>query len=131
MDLAMVGDLVRVAMSQYGAQLEPSEITDATSMAVDAKIDGLDVYDFVKELEATFGPVVWTIPWGRFSDQRASFYGCQTVLVPFWLLWRLYRWPFDGHWIPPTNGGDERLTVGHLTSVLFKGEWFDPEPQTR
>lgn len=124
--MAEVGHIVRSAISQFGCQLCSEEITNDLSISHDAKIDGIDVYDFVKELESTFGPVVWTVPWARFSDQRASFYGCQIALVPFWFLWRLLRWPVDGHWLPLPTGGAERLTVGHLTSVLFRKEWFEP-----
>ncbi len=115
-------------MSRHGAQLEVDEITKATAMSQDAKIDGIDVHDFVKDLERTFGEIVWTVPWGRFSDQRASFYGCSTALAPFWLLWRLASWPVRGEFLPLPNGGRERLTVDHLTEVLHGGQWIEPLP---
>ncbi len=125
--ISEVGEIVRETVAQHGCRLESAEITDETTISQDAKIDGIDVYDFVNELEESFGAMVWSIPWSRFSDQRASFYGCQTAIVPFWLIWRLFRWPFDGFWLPLPNGGEEQLTVGHLTNVFFRQEWFEPQ----
>jgi hypothetical protein len=114
------------AMSRHGRQLPVEEITADWAMSQDAGIDGIDVDDFVMDLEARFGSIVSDIPWGRFSDQRASFRGCAVWFAPLWLVWRLFRWPFDGYWVPPPNGGEERLTVKHLATVLDAGEWIEP-----
>lgn len=116
---------VRRAMSRNGAQMNIEQVSSATAMAQDARIDGIDVWEFAKDLEKTFGEVVWTIPWGRFSDQRASFYGCSVAWAPFWLLWRLITWPVHGEFVPPPNGGKERLTADHLARVLSDGAWFE------
>ena len=117
---------VTIAMSEHGAQLDVAEITDATAMAQDAKIDGIDVYDFGWELKNRFGSVVDTIPWEQFSDQRSSFYGCAVFAVPFWLLWRVLMWPMNREIFPRRGNASERLTVGHLTDVFERGAWFDP-----
>ncbi len=101
---------IRKAMSRNGMRRDFGEITSATAMSQDAGIDGIDVYHFAKDLENTFGEGVRAVPWGRFSDQRASFYGCSVVFAPFWLLWRLVTWPIHREFIPPPNGGVERLT---------------------
>lgn len=117
---------VAEAMSRHGQQLPLETITCDTAMSQHARIDGIGVDEFAGDLEMRFGPVVRDVPWGRFSDQRASFRGCGILLFPPWLIWRLMRWPIDGFLIPAPNGGGERLTVEHLARVLDAGQWIEP-----
>ena len=119
---------VAEVMSSHGARLGLSEITQDTAMSQDARIDGIEVDDFVFTLEKRFGAVVWSIPWGRFSDQRASFRGCIGCLVfPAWLAWRVFARIRGEPLIPPPNGGEERITVGHIARVIDQGFWSEPE----
>jgi len=114
-------------MSSPERALAFDEITPATIMATDARIDGIDVDDFVADLEAEFGPIVREIPWLRFSDQRASFRGCACVIAPFWLLWRAMLYPINREWVPLPNGAVEPLTVGHIARVIDAGYWIEPD----
>ena len=114
------------AVSEHGCHLGVAEITDETAMAQDAKIDGIDVYEFGWALKDAFGPVADSVPWERFSDQRYSFYGCAVFGAPFWLLWRLLTYPMNREFMPRPSNNSERLTVRHLTDVLERGEWFEP-----
>lgn len=78
---------VAAIMSRNGYQLAVAEITPETAMAQDARIDGIDVDDFVTELHEEFGPIIGDVPWLIFSDQRNSARGCIAVMgVPFWLV---------------------------------------------
>jgi hypothetical protein len=126
MDRNAVLAIVKTAVSRNGAELPLESISEATVLSHQPHIDGIGVDDFVYDLEETFGPMVWTIPWGRFSDQRASFRGWGCALFPLFLLWWFVTWPIRGSFIPPPNGGEEALTVGHLTDVLYAGHWFEP-----
>ena len=117
---------VKGAVSRNGARLPYDQIDEDIAIARDAHIDGIGVDDFVYDLQDTFGPGVWLLPWGRFSDQRASFRGLGCLLLPFSLMWWLATWPVRGEFIPLPNGGKEQLTVGHLTDVLYEGNWFEP-----
>lgn len=96
-------------------------------MSQEGGIDGIDVYEFITSFPEQYKDVLNQVPWSRFSDQSASFYGCEVALVPFWLLHRLVTWPAHrGPLIPKPNGGSERLTVEHLANVLERGERFEP-----
>ena len=99
-------------------------------MSQDARIDGIDAYDFAMDFPDRFSPTLRQVPWDRCSDQRASFYGCrQALLFPFWFAYRLAVAGLRREAvIPLPNGGAERLTVRHLAAVLDRGEWFDPQP---
>lgn len=114
-------------MSSPERALAFDEITPATIMATDARIDGIDVDDFVADLEDEFGPIVREIPWLRFSDQRASFRGFGCVIAPFWLLWRAMLYPINQEFVPLPNGGEEDLTVGHIARVIDAGYWIEPD----
>jgi hypothetical protein len=117
-------------MANNGYRLPLAAIGRDTAMCHDAGINGIDVYEFAHDLSEDFA---WdrlnTIPWQRFSDQRASFYGCSAVLMfPLWLLARILTWPIHREApIPGPRLPDERLTVGHIAAVLDRGEWFEPE----
>lgn len=99
--------IVVQAVSDHGCQLDIADITDETAMV-------------------RFGGIVDVIPWARFSDHRASFYGCAVFAVPFWFLWRLLMWPVNREVMPKPDGTTARLTVGHLTDVVERGHWFEP-----
>lgn len=120
---------VAEVMSRHGMQLDLSEIGPTTAMSQDARIDGIDVDEFVWALEERYGEIVKWIPWGRFSDQRASFRGCACLLVPGWLLWRLVVRKRGEAVVPPPNGGDERITVQHIARVIDQGFWSEPEQE--
>ncbi len=122
--------LIAEAMSRNGHQLDRNPISPTTAMSQDAGIDGIDVYDFASALPSQFSAALDQIPWHRFSDQRASFYGCQVLLVPVWLIYRLTTTGLCGGAVfPKPQGGAERLTVEHLAAVLDRGDWFDPAAQ--
>jgi hypothetical protein len=118
--------LVAHAMAKNGKQIDLAEIHRHTAMSQDAGIDGIDVWDFVVDLGEEHRDIWGKVPWGRFSDQRASFYGCNVLLFPVWLLARIVTWPVHRDWpIPPPRPVEERLTVAHLAAVLERGEWFE------
>ncbi len=119
--------LVAQAMAAGGKRVDLATITRDTAMSQDAGIDGIDVWEFVAALGEEHRHIWYRVPWQRFSDQRASFYGWSIIMFPFWLLWRLVTWPLHREWpIPPLRQADERLTVGHLAAVLDRGDWFEP-----
>lgn len=120
--------LVAQAMAKNGKRLDIAEIGRDTAMSQNAGIDGVDVWDFVHDL-AKAHPDIWEkVPWERFSDQRASFYGCGAlVFFPLWLMLRLLTWPVHRQPpIPPLRPAEERLTVAHLAAVIGHGAWFEP-----
>ena len=105
------------------------QLTAHSAICQDAYIFGIDVDDYVYELEEEFGKVVLLIPWLRFTDQTASARGFGCLLFPFWLMYRLARLPFTGGPVipesDPKNFGP-RLELGHVAAVIEKGEWFEP-----
>jgi hypothetical protein len=107
---------VAAIMTCHGGRLPLLEIGPDTAMAQDAMIEGLDVDDFVRDLAEEFGEFVWTFPWGRFSDQRASFRGCLEIAwFPLWLLIRLVHRPSGEAVLPVVDSGDlPRLTLRHI-----------------
>ena len=108
---------------------EGSVFTAETAVCQDAYISGIDVDDFVGELETHFGKVVWDVPWGRYTDQAGSFRGCGVIVFPFWLLWRLKSKLLGGDPVfflrHPTDFSN-RLTLGHLAKVIDAGHWIEP-----
>jgi hypothetical protein len=100
-----------------------------SAVCQDAYIFGVDVDDYVAELENEFGQVVWIIPWLRFTDQTSSFRGWRCLAFPFWFLFRLLRLPFrTGPVIPksdPRNFGP-RLELDHIAKIIEQGEWVEP-----
>ena len=92
----------------------------------DLMIFGVDVEDYVGELEKDLGPVVWSIPWGHFTDQTSSFRGCGILFFPPWFLWRSVRsLVVDGPIIPRANPKQHphRLTIGDIASAIEAGGW--------
>jgi hypothetical protein len=126
--LSAMEALVAQAMASCGQCKDIAGIGRDTAMSQDAGIDGIDVWDFGTALGEVHWPVLETVPWERFSDQRASFYGCGSMLyLPVWLMFRIATWPFHREApIPPLRPAAERLTVGHLAAVLERGAWFEP-----
>lgn len=122
--------LVAGVMARHGLQLPIEEITADTSMAKDAHIDGIDVYEFVQDLQSCFGDPIRTIPWEDFSDQRASFYGCQVLSFPFWVLWRLVTKPSDERIIPRLGTLDHpQITVRQIAEAIDAGGWQNGRQQ--
>ena len=106
-----------------------TKCTASTAICQDAMIFGVDVEDYVAELEEEFGAIVWDIPWLHYTDQTSSFRGCSAGLFPFYLLARLARWPFfGGDIIPKADPGNfpKRLELGHIAKVIDAGHWIEP-----
>lgn len=71
---------IAVAMAKNGKQLDIAEIGRDPAMSQDAGIDGIDIWDFVCSLRDDHRIVWQQVPWERFSDQRASYYGCSVMV---------------------------------------------------
>lgn len=104
-------------------------VTASSAVCQDAYIYGVDVDDYVDEMEGEFGDVVWIIPWLRFTDQAAAFRGWGILIFPFWLVGRIASWPFHmGRIIPapdPRTFG-HRLEFEHIAKVIDAGQWSEP-----
>lgn len=104
-------------------------VTTKSAVCQEAYIYGVDIDDYVMELESEFGEIVWKIPWLKFTDQTASFRGWGSLIFPFWILWRLLSWPFHLNTIipasDPRNFGP-RLEFWHIAKVLDDGHWTEP-----
>lgn len=93
----------------------------------DLMIFGVDVEDYVSELESEFGEVVWTIPWAYYTDQRGSYRGFTACLVmPVLIPWALLKRIFPG--LPGLNppnprGHPHRLTLQEVAEVIDAGGW--------
>ena len=120
---------VAAIMALHGERLPLNEIGPDTAMAQDAMIEGLDIDDFVRALAEEFGEFVWGIPWGRFSDQRASFRGCLEIAAfPLWLLVRLVHRPSGESVLPVVDSSDlPRLTLRHIARVIDEKAWSEPD----
>jgi len=104
-------------------------LSPSSAICQDAAIFGIDVDDYVNELEDTFGPVIRQIPWLRYTDQTASFRGCGCLAFPFWLMARIIIWPFrKGKIIPRANPREfgPRLELQHIAKVIDAGHWLEP-----
>jgi hypothetical protein len=104
-------------------------MTPSSAVCQDACIFGLHVDDYVSDLETEFGDIVWYIPWGRFTDQTSSFRGTGCLLIPIWMIKRLWRVVAHGEAFlpkPDPRNFPHRLTLGHIAAVIEKGEWFEP-----
>ena len=104
----------------------PSEVKLDDAVCQDLMIFGIDVDDYVGELEIDFGKVVWTIPWLHFTDQTSSFRGLGCFLFPPWLLWRLLRrLVASGPIIPRADPKNypHRLTLREIAKIIEEGGW--------
>jgi hypothetical protein len=124
--------LVVVTLRYLSERSEPSDsnVTADSAVCQDLLIFGIDVDDYVGLLEEEFGKVVYSIPWGRFTDQTASFRGCGCIQFPFWLLWRLVRAAATRQPVIPRakpRDHPERLTIAHIAAVIERGQWFEPQ----
>jgi hypothetical protein len=107
-----------------------SQIGLDDAICQDLMIFGVDIEDYVGELEEDFGKVVWTIPWLHFSDQTSSFRGGGCLFFPPWLVWRLVRRLFvPGPIIPRADPRNHpyRLTLREIAKIIDEGGW----PQDR
>ena len=105
-------------------------IDERCSVCQDLLIFGIDVDEYIGVLEDEFGKVVREVPWGRYTDQTASFRGVGCLAFPSWLFWRLLRWPFSAGPViprPDPRRHPDWLPLAHLASVIDLGRWFEPE----
>jgi hypothetical protein len=87
----------------------------------DMRISGGDVSDLIEALHMEFGDVVLTIPWHRFSILSEGL----PLSFPLILTWQLLTWPFRGRF--ELKNPLERLTLGHIATVISAGKWIEPE----
>ena len=121
--------VTRAYLDQRGHPDPDFELSAESAVSQDAQISGIDVDDYVEDLAAEFGPIVYQIPWLRFTDQEGSFRGCGCLLVPFWLLKRIAISFYRGErvFLPPkADNFGPRLEFRHIAAVIEKGQWFDP-----
>lgn len=112
-----------------GGGASDSGFNSETAVCQDAMIWGIDVDDYVDQLEAEFGNVVRKIPWLHYTDQSFSFRNFEVLFIPFAIVWRLIRWPFLNEplvRVADPENHPNRLTLSHIASVIDKGEWFEP-----
>jgi hypothetical protein len=100
--------------------IHPSKLFPESAVVQDMGIAGGDVEDFADALANEFGAQIWEWPWQRFAVLDEGL-GC--FFLPG-LFWQLFTWPFRGSFGYPD--ALERLTLGHIASVIEKGEWFEP-----
>ncbi len=93
-------------------------------------IFGVDVEDYVGELEEDIGPIVWSIPWLYYTDQTSSFRGWGCLLAPPWILGRMVRSLFAGGPVlprPHPKDHPNRMTLREIAEIIDAGGW----PQDR
>ena len=98
-----------------------------SAISQDAYIFGIDVDDYVAELEREFGQVVYTIPWLLYTDQTNSVRGYRAclaipVLVP-WLILKRIILGRDGVGGPDPKSHPYRLTLNHIAEAIDAGGW--------
>jgi hypothetical protein len=98
-----------------------------SAISQDAYIFGIDVDDYVADLEKEFGPVVYTIPWLDYTDQTGSVRGCRAcivtpVILPWMLLKKLVLGP-ESIKIPDPRHHPYRLTLGQIADAIDAGGW--------
>ena len=105
---------------------EPSINLD-DAVCQDLMIFGVDVEDYVEELEKDFGPVVWSIPWGHYTDQTGSYRGCGACLIaPFLIPWMAFKTAFFGAKSlnqPHPREHPHRLTLREVAAAVDAGGW--------
>ena len=98
-----------------------------SAISQDAYIFGIDLDDYVSELEAKFGPAVWTIPWLHYTDQTGSARGCRACIVaPVVLPWMLLKKLFLGAEalkMPDPRNHPYRLTLRQIADAIDAGGW--------
>ena len=98
-----------------------------SAISQDAYIFGIDVDDYVTELEKEFGPVVWTFPWLHYTDQTASSRGCRACIVaPFVVPWFLFKkLVFGPESLPRPDPKHHpyRLTLRQIAEAIDAGGW--------
>jgi hypothetical protein len=98
-----------------------------SAISQDAYIFGIDVDDYVAELEKEFGPAVWTIPWLDYTDQTLSARGCRACIVaPFLIPWLLIkRAIFGSESLPHVDPKNfpHRLTLRDIADAIDAGGW--------
>ena len=121
MDSLNVPTLDRVrAIASYFSGLPVERLSRHTAVDQDMNISGGDVEDLAAALAEEFGEQVWQWPWHRFAGLEEGV----SIVLPFWLAWRLLTWPIRGRLFDPSPY--ERLELGHIAAVIDRGEWFDP-----
>ena len=91
-----------------------------TAIHQDLNIAGDDVFELAEALAEKFGEQVWQWPWQRFAALSEGF----NPFAMLWIVWHLLTWPLRGRILYPSPF--ERLELGHIASVIDRGEWFDP-----
>ena len=118
-------EATRRYLERRGDTSEDVQLDD--SVCQDLMIFGVDVEDYVDELESDFGKVVWTIPWAYYTDQRGSYRGCMACIVaPVLIPWALLKRVFPG--FPGLNPPDarehpHRLTLREIAAAIEAGGW--------
>ncbi|HET7709615.1 MAG TPA: hypothetical protein VFK50_08815 [Sphingomicrobium sp.] len=106
----------------WDGSIEPDD-----AVCQDLMIFGIDVDDFVWELEEEFGPVVWTIPWGDYTDQTNSYRGCRAcVVAPFMIPKLLIEKVIFGDQMPSRPHPKDfphRLTIKEIAQAIEAGGW--------
>jgi hypothetical protein len=98
-----------------------------SAISQDAYIFGIDVDDYVADLEIEFGPAVRTIPWLHYTDQTASSRGCRACIVaPFLIPWLLFKkLVFGPESLPRPDPRNHpyRLTLRQIADAIDDGGW--------
>ena len=98
-----------------------------SAISQDVDLYGLDVDDYVSELEEEFGSVVRTIPWLHYTDQTGSVRGCKAcVVAPVWIPWILLKVAFLGKAslkLPEPENYPRRLTLAQIAQAIDDGGW--------
>lgn len=98
-----------------------------SAISQDAYIFGIDVDDYVDELEKEFGPVVRTIPWLYYTDQTGSARGCRAcLLLPLVIPWMLFKKLIFGPNSlsrPNPRNYPYRLTLRQIADAINNGGW--------
>lgn len=109
-----------IAIASHCSGLRTEKLSEHTAVDQDLNISGGDVADLAEALAKEFGEHVWQWPWQRFAELSEGV----NPLAIIWLTWRLLTWPLRGRVFDPSPF--ERLELGHIASVVDRGEWFEP-----
>ena len=93
----------------------------------DLMIFGVDVEDYVAELEKEFGKVVWSIPWLHFTDQEGSYRGVRACLfIPFLIPWMILKkalWGSSSLKSTSPREHPHRITIAEIAEIIDAGGW--------